>query len=64
MSEFRLPPVDPSEKKPGNHDPAPPPPSQEGSSIFVIFMKVVLVLVVGVFVLTGLIFATCFLSVR
>ena len=66
--EIRLPPPDPPPdhgrwpSPPHGSRPQPEPSTFEGC--LVIFGKVVLVLVVGVFVLAGLVFATCFLSMR
>ena len=58
--EIRLPPVDKDESAPG----VPPAPPVEAEGCLVIFLKVVGILILGIFALGALVFATCFLSLR
>jgi hypothetical protein len=59
MSEIRLPPVDP-----GNGDQQEVRPPAKEPDVLKGCLQIVLILVLGVFVLAGLVFATCFLSLR
>jgi hypothetical protein len=63
-NEIRLPESEPPGKEPPHSAPQQYPVPEENGGCFAIVGKIILVLAIGIFVLMGLVFATCFLGRR